>query len=193
MGYIANGHAEVSCQLDIPGDEGPAFVVFGVAGDTLTNAPAIADALETIFAATDGWDEMYTTDTQLSQFTVRYRVDSSTVQIAVRDVAVTGDRGGGQASPQVCTLLTKESGLAGRQNRGRMYMPPLTDSVISTAGIITEADRLLVQAGADAFLTDLAVTGIPMVILHTNPALSPTTVSSMSVQSKVATQRRRLR
>ena len=97
------------------------------------------------------------------------------------------------APPNVATLITKNTSFAGRQNRGRMYMPPLTDGVISTGGIITEADRLLVQGGATQFLADLAASSIPMVILHTDPAVTPTAVNSLSVASKVATQRRRLR
>lgn len=193
MTYIATGFAEITCEMTIPGDEGPANVVFGVDGTTLGSATNIDAALQAIFPNAGGWREMYNLDVTLTKATTRYRSGVSTVEIVESAYSLAGIRGGGMAPPNVATLITKQTGLAGRKNRGRMYMTPLTDGVISTAGIITPADQALVQAGATQFLADLAASSIPMVILHTSPADTPTPVNSLVVASKVATQRRRLR
>lgn len=193
MSYIPVGYGEVTAILDIPSDAGPANVVFGVEASALGSAASLDSALQAIFPNAGGWTEMYTGDVTLSKAISRYSPSLGVVEVAETAYSLAGQRGGTMAPPQVSTLIQKKTGLAGKSNRGRMYMTPLADNLIDAGGIITEADRLLVQAGATQFLADLAASSCPMVVLHTTAAGTPTPVVALNVETKVATQRRRLR
>ena len=94
-----------------------------------------------------------------------------------------------------CSILVKKtSGLVGKKNRGRMYVPPfnITEADIDPKGIITPAERDAMQFFYDNMLGDLAGADLPMVILH-HEAGTPTPVTSLLVEGLLATQRRRMR
>jgi hypothetical protein len=196
MTFIAEGFAEVTVEIQIPGDAGPAFVVFGVrpsalgitlpiidtadnVGDTLNNSPGLMDPV--------------TSDNAITGFVVRQRTGPGTVAIEERALAVAGKSLAGSAPPQVAWLLQKQTGLAGRQNRGRMYVPGVREVIVDTAGNIINPDYANAQTAFTAFFNDLATNNVPMYILHTSPVIAPTEVTSLQLSRKVATQRRRLR
>lgn len=92
-------------------------------------------------------------------------------------------------------LIRKNTASGGRKNRGRMYIPPIrpTESNVDAMGNIESADVTAIQTRWDSFFTALnEVAELPMVILH-SAADTPTVVTSLSVQSRLATQRRRMR
>jgi hypothetical protein len=104
--------------------------------------------------------------------------------------------------PNVALLVKKNTALGGRRGRGRMYMPWVTqDGASNDVGTLDGASLAARQTAADEMLASLAsepVTAIetPMVLLHDSSGAGveppPTPVTSLLVDSRVATQRRRM-
>ena len=98
----------------------------------------------------------------------------------------------GDPAPSNCAALAKKvTGFSGKRNRGRSYfggvpMAYVDDQNVSSAGITQ------LQAGCDAFLAALAAGDMAMVILHSNNAV-PSLVTEWNVETRLATQRGRLR
>ena len=104
-------------------------------------------------------------------------------------------------------LVEKRSGLSGRRNRGRMYLPAALEAEVAWDGRINSTYQTLWQGNMDDFLTFLQ--GVDAlaepVILHskgwdgnTEPpdpgnAPAPTVITSFSVKNLIGTQRRRIR
>jgi lipoprotein-anchoring transpeptidase ErfK/SrfK len=109
------------------------------------------------------------------------------------------------ASPQVAVLVKKNTGLGGKQNRGRTYMPWwVSTAYIAENGNLDSTAVANLQTDADTFLTQLTTDTIPMCIAHRvftisggKPVLTAyhtgPLVTSFKVESVVATQRRRVR
>lgn len=106
--------------------------------------------------------------------------------------------------PQNCALLVRKNTLlGGRRNRGRMFVPGiLPDGQVDNVGVIGTSVVNGLQVQFNNFLEDLRGEGeagdepIRPVILHNFKAgapLDPTPITSLTVQSVIATQRRRLR
>lgn len=103
--------------------------------------------------------------------------------------------------PQNCAMLVrKNTALGGRRNRGRFFIPGmLTEEGVNNVGIIGSSDRGAYQGGIDSFFAELTTStpALPMVILHNtggvSPIIDPTVVVSLTVDSTISTQRRRLR
>lgn len=112
--------------------------------------------------------------------------------------------GGGSGSSPATTLpnntaalIRKRTDAAGRRGRGRFYVPGLPEGEVNALGDLSTVQRNALQSGASEFLNDLIALDLPMVILHRTEGLGteppPTPVTSLVVELKVATQRRRLR
>lgn len=101
---------------------------------------------------------------------------------------------GASVMPQVAGLVRKLTGLGGRANRGRFYLPHLSSTTISSSGQIGGAALGDYQEVMETWLTGLESEGITVYILHSDPGASdPTEVTSVAFQQQVATQRRRNR
>jgi len=96
------------------------------------------------------------------------------------------------ASPQVSYLVRKVTALGGRANRGRMYLPGVSEDAVQGDGDVDPAALADQQDRADAFFDGADTAGHPLVVLH-DGAGTPTPITSLAFDSRVATQRRRLR
>lgn len=101
---------------------------------------------------------------------------------------------GEQLPPMDCALISWRTGLIGRANRGRTYMPSPLETWQS-AGTIAPGNVDNYQAAADEMITlnDAATGLIPqyqMVIFHTDATDSPEVTFGI-VRNIIATQRRR--
>lgn len=193
MSVIPSGFGEASVEIGIPGDAGPAYVIFGYQFPGGGSPQANANTLAGILATTPGFRSLTSSTNNIRQVVVRENYAGPFLFIANATINAFGTLAGAAPSPQVSYLLRKSTGLAGRQNRGRMYVPAANEDEIDAGGFLSApavADR---QASADLFFNALVSASLPMYILHTDPALSPTEVDSLEVDGKVATQRRRLR
>jgi hypothetical protein len=111
-----------------------------------------------------------------------------------------GGAGGDQLPTNVAILIQKRTGLAGRKNRGRLFLGGVAASHINMNGVpnALQASALAaVQTTADNFLVAMTSSeGGPSctpMILHPAPGAQGTVVLALSVQARLATQRGRLR
>ena len=138
-------------------------------------------------------------------------------QVRVGPVSVYFDQGGargsvdGEASfqgqfdsnttvpPQVALIVRKNTGRVGRPGRGRMFLPwVLVDADVSETGVLTPGSVSGFQARCDTLLSSLgdASDGLLMHILHEEGVpggTTPSLVTSLTVDSRTGTQRRRNR
>lgn len=95
--------------------------------------------------------------------------------------------------PQVAYLIRKSTGVPGRQHRGRMYAPGVRESTVNGGGIIDSSQRAAISANFEALRAGLVAEDLDPVILHSEMAVTPTPITEMSCETRVATQRGRLR
>lgn len=102
-----------------------------------------------------------------------------------------GTRGLALCPPQTQGLITKKTALAGRRNRGRIFIPDMAESQVGDLGDINSTGQGLLDGIAAAWLSlDAAPPWLNPVILHSDGG-EPTEVIDMLESIKVATLRRR--
>lgn len=104
---------------------------------------------------------------------------------------------GATAPPNVAALIRKHTAAAGRANRGRMFVPGVTDSQLEDDGKFASGEYTSWLTAATGLFQDLTTASIPPFILH-SPASgggvpAPTAITSLTVDQLCSTQRRRLR
>jgi hypothetical protein len=201
MLIIPPGYAQILHSISLIGDAEPMAVTYGV---QLTTGAAFTDqanaqSLHTKFIT--AFDTQISNQYSLESTTLR-RPDGETptdptfVGIHTQKEVFNGTD---NPLPQNCAwLIQKRSGLGGRRRRGRMYMPAPAETVVGATGIITAASVTAMQTQMNTWLASIAADNAfeGMVILHSSGVSAvptPTPVSQLVVDSRIATQRRRLR
>lgn len=107
---------------------------------------------------------------------------------------VTGTGAWDSPSLNLAVLIRKNTASGGRANRGRLFVPPtgISETGVNQLGALTSSARTQIQGDWDAFKTALAANPMTLHLYHNETAI-PTTITSLSVQSLCATQRRRMR
>lgn len=197
---IPIGYAQCSWNLDLNGDPEPIQITFGVSVDGAVTQATVNNlhaALKTTGTLLDQISNVY-----LSKSVTMYVGNASPAPptVWVSDDATKAGGGAGAPLPQNCgVLITKRTGSAGRRNKGRWYVPGIGEGAVDAIGVVSAPTVTAFQTAANATLAAInAAVGIGnMVILHTSggttPPGDPSVVTSLQVQSKMATQRRRLR
>ena len=190
MTVIPPGFAEARLSFSIPGDAGPAMVVFGFEPadpDPNAIAPDILQAFQGTLL------------TQLAQTVVLSEVEVTVGQDGGPPI-VGGVSSGGPGGinsdatpPNTAYLIQKRTVFGGSAYRGRMFLPGVIEERVENDGLLTPTAYDMLQDEADAFLTRMTTEGNPLVLLHGDPTLDPTPIAALNVAQKVATQRRRLR
>lgn len=115
---------------------------------------------------------------------------------------ITGGISSAPLPQNCCQLVRKRTSAAGRRGRGRMYLPPPAEGQVDPQGTISSADVAITQAAVDDWLAELGTPtlgqpAMPPVILHRSEGAGveppPTPVTALTVDGRIATQRRRLR
>jgi len=163
-------------------------------GDPAVTADALHEAFFTAFGT------LISSQYTLFQTEIRWRdtaVADLSVVLHVEPKVCTGTSA---PLPQNCAgLVHKRSLNAGRRHRGRMFYPGLSETDVDAAGVVGIGTLNAVNAKLTAWLTSIKTTiGAidEMVILHgtgISGAPTPTVVTSMLMDGRLATQRRRLR
>lgn len=98
-------------------------------------------------------------------------------------------------TPNVAVLVRKNTAVGGHTGSGRMFIPGWGEANVDAAGKIASAALGSMQTACNALHDQLVTQQHPMFLLHTREdhPIGPLGVTSLSVQSLVATQRRRLR
>lgn len=193
MTVVPVGFYEASVEITIPGDAGPAAVVFGGDFGPALNAQAIANFIAGDLQDAAGIRLMMDGSSVFSTVTVRANFGGPDLYIASAVINAAGTSAGAALPPNVATLMTKSTGSTGRHNRGRMYLPGVAEGVINEGGFLEAGVQAAYQLAASTFFNSLAADQIPMHILHGDAAIPPTLVLQLLVRDKCATQRRRLR
>lgn len=203
---IPVGFAHLSIQHQGAGDPQPWYVTFGIAAATGEHEESTRRALMAykVFAEAGLGNHVTVTGANVVVGTIAEPIRYFQ---PVEGVAWIGDRTTASL-PQNCALLVdKNTMLGGRKNQGRFFLPgALAEGDVDNVGVISPATVAAWQTRADDFIDYLndaasgsgatAESPAAMVILHnaTDPGDEvPTTVSSLTVQGIISTQRRRLR
>lgn len=195
MPYVPPGFAQCNFRMLLSGDPEPMMVTWGIKFDDILTADftEIANDLKDVFYAEWG-----------DRIPSSYSLQGVTMYVKTGDGPVVYESTGGStafpnaaaAVPQnVAYLIKKQTARSGRQGRGRMYIPGVSDSNVDEKGSISSENVGFLQATATAFLTGVnAVAGVEhSVLLHTSNLEVPDVITGLVADSRVATQRRRLR
>jgi hypothetical protein len=119
--------------------------------------------------------------------------------------AIAGANASTNMPPNVALLIRKRTSFGGRKNRGRNYYPfVLADTDVSENGTVATLSVAAFQASATAFLAQLSTDVTPLCIENktyntplpphyvTEISLSAAQVQAYTVETVIATQRRRL-
>lgn len=100
-------------------------------------------------------------------------------------------------SPDNCScIVTKRTAFLGVRNRGRVYFPPIPETLVDEGGVVDATFRSDVQGVMNTLLSAVnAATGIDnMILLHSEGVAGvPPDVTSLQVQAVIGTQRKRIR
>lgn len=168
--------------------------VFGVRGSTSGQQAAAAAAALAAWKVANGPLSQLSNLVQMADVTA---VDLSSTTGGIT-VVTDATAGGGTTGPALSTrasaaLVTWNSGTRSKSARGRMYYGPLRETDIDTDGAtLLGARATAIGTAFTAFRSSLATAGFPLVVISQKLA-STTDVTSQSVQTTIATQRRRLR
>jgi len=198
---IPAGYAQMVIEMRLGDDPEPMVTTMGITVDPLDVPDTLAQA-------------MFQTWTQKlsGQIATTYATTGVTLYVgtgASTPPTVHESSGAevlGQATaaplPQNCALLVrKRTSAGGRRGRGRMYIPGVSEiQVTAQGGILAAAVTGWQTAFTNWFNALVAPASGPPhipVILHRSEGIgvepAPTTISALVVDSRIATQRRRLR
>jgi len=106
---------------------------------------------------------------------------------------ILGTKSAQAAPPNVSVLIQKNTARGGRKGKGRMFTPFMFTSRtnIDAAGVISGSDVTTIQSLWASAFTALATSDVVPVLLHSDGS-TPDLITSITVKSLVATQRRRL-
>lgn len=201
--HVPLDFAEVHMKTALTGDTEPFVTSFGIRAISADFSQTDADAISTVCANfwlsnSYGGTSGAFIPSQGSYLGVSVAVGPSGIG-PLFDSAV--NAGGGAGTTTLLTqnttyLVKKSTGLGGRKNRGRWYLPFVREANVNDVGTVDGATMSYLQDRVDQFLIDIPALGSPVgviVLLHTLEADDPANLTAMPVDGRVATQRRRLR
>lgn len=128
---------------------------------------------------------------------VVWRIQAGSVRDLPADTVGTNAAPG--EPPMVSVLVRKNTGQPGKINRGRMYLPGISEDGVDHLGFLLSGYRDGWQAVFTSFMSAVLAANFQPVILHNvdtlppAPSEAPTEITFFSVEPRVATQRRRNR
>lgn len=183
---IAPGFSLVTHVIRIPAPGGTrdATCGYGIAGP-----PSNEAALDCHIAFNNNVvDDLMSSSATL----VRTEVRNEIVAFSA-DTPHNGTKGADLAPPNVSVLVKKTTGLLGRKNTGRMYVPGIAqDGTFNAAGVMSTGDLEVYVNTFHNFFEDLTTAGALPYILHSGND-APTKITDFQAQGVASTQRRRLR
>lgn len=122
------------------------------------------------------------------------QIRSGDEEAAIHLEVTPGTATGNALSPAVAVGITKQTLLAGRKFRGRVYLQPAfcPEEDVDEAGVIAAGVITTLQDDATGWLSDADGAGYPLQLLHKDLS-TPTPLVTLEVRPNVRTQRRRQR
>lgn len=190
---IPEGFAELVIKSTNADNSNPIVNVMGIGYDV---GEPIQDVLDQIQIAFVEFAENFTENITTDEVVVRLGAAAAPYIAIPVAINVVGTISGAPTSPNEAVLVKKSGNLAGRHGQGRNYWYGMvTDADVDGGGTIASGTVTAVQAACTTLNSQLIVAPLlGMFILHQDDYVgTPTTVFGYTVQSRMATQRRRLR
>lgn len=189
--FIPQGYSQVNVIMGGAGLPNGAQWTFGVRNNLETDPTSIANAIAAQISAS----------TLMTNFTNAVTINSIRVKNGPGEdgpfsevaAVIPGTVSGSVVPPNTSLLVKKVTGQGGRRGQGRMFLPGLDESEVDGTGTVGSSRRTAVGTDLNALLLSLSGADLDMVVLHGDPGFAPLDVTALVVQTKVATQRRRLR
>jgi hypothetical protein len=167
--------------------------VIGVRGTAPGQEAAAAAAVKSAWeTSATGLGKLHMTAYVVATYSA---MDLSTTNggISVLTSTMAGTTGGSLATNGACALLKWNGGTRSRTTRGRMYWGPLGEGQIDADGrTLAALTKTALQTACNAFISSLSGASFPLVVVSRKSSTS-TLVSTASVETVIATQRRRIR
>lgn len=185
--HIEAPYAQVAVAMSLTGDAEVMYCTYGISVDAFDQ-----DSVDELHnTAASDWADLLIDEYDVLQHIV-------TTETAVWEStggAVAGTQDPPSLPQNSAYLVKKNTGKRGRSKRGRMYLPGPQEAAVGNNGVLGSGVAASVQATIDAyFVSVLGVTGITgLYLLHTLASEDPDPIVSFTVDSMIATQRRRLR
>jgi hypothetical protein len=200
---IPEGYAHVVHSLSWAGDTELMAITYGVKAATV-GAPATPAEIAATCNGAFGTNVMPEMDgiITLVGTEVTWQADPLPADPLIGSVSASVAGGGtsGSVVPQnTAFLVHKRTATGGRGGRGRFYLPGVDESAVSDLGIVATLVRTDFNTALQAMLDDLNAGGFTegMYVLHDSlgafAAADPYLVTSLTMDTLVSTQRRRLR
>lgn len=200
---IPEGFAQITHLFGGPGCPTGAACTYGVVNDDDTSADDLAEAAHTI------WTEsilLHQTDVVDLLSTICKNGPEDTGAMAQFFDTNTGGEPGDSTGPNTAYLVKKNTSLGGRHGRGRFYIPGVKEDQIDASGDLESLWFDTIAGDVQSFFEAWEGSPHDLVLLH-SPVLvdpgpppvyepsgvPPTTITSLTLQTRTATQRRRLR
>jgi hypothetical protein len=182
-----------------------ALVTYAVDNDTGLTVQQVADAVQTEYQ--NAWVTLHDNNCTLLPPTVLLGDGSNVPGFAIGSAAsVTGTNVFVGCPPNIALLIRKTTALAGKKNRGRVYMPFMAPAAdVSESGAVDPAWLAAIQLAATDWRDDLAAANVEMCIANKTLGVDVVTgkkyvthigegevVTTLTVEKTVATQRRRM-
>jgi hypothetical protein len=205
VSIIPPGYASISVELHHTLQSRSAFLTWGCRIDGGLDVALVA--LNTYTAVTEAGAGKFLSglDSSVTVPTCTAHIGQDGGDPLVFQASGAGVGGVALTSPpaNVALLCRKRTNRGGRRGRGRIYLPWYTNQTqVDEAGKVSAGTVTATQSAMVNLLTKLTTNNVPMVVLHSpsspNNKKGPTTpgapdlVTSVSVDSLIATQRRRL-
>lgn len=207
---IPSGFYQATVRFDV-GASYPngAAITFGGAVGAILNTPELVAGSIANEIDSAGFDGRMSDSTGFDSVLVKFGPDE-TGPSSVLPMIGSGTIVGQTEPPQIALLVQKNTALGGRRGKGRMFWPGLPEGDVDPGGVLRSGVAASWQGMFDAFLDGLSSNDIAMHLLH-DPAThwvlvdgqprripnvgsvppAPSPVTSLTVKSVVATQRRR--
>lgn len=177
-----------------------AFITFGI-DPPGTDVQGMADAIQAAFATAGSLLVCIDSNVTMVASRVSYGTDGAADLVGQNNVTVACTNTGSSLPPNVAVLVHKRTARGGRRGRGRMYLPWAAATTTPESGATLSADIARVSSAFTIWRTHLAANAGPLVLLHRpsapgvehpTAAGAPDPVTAHTVDTIVATQRRRL-
>lgn len=198
---IPPGYAQCSVEIQNSGDPEPWYVTHGVdvseaGGDYLAAGRAVMGA----FVA--AWQSYMRTTSRVTSVYLTIGSDGGNYTLNVVATEPFVGTSTAEKLPQNCAILVQKQTLRpGRAGKGRCFLPGIVaEASVDDVGVIQSTTLANLQTQADMWLENLGnpelPIPLPMVLLHNQGipgGSTPSPVERLQVDTRIATQRRRLR
>lgn len=193
MAFIPVGFAELVFHINLANDLEDMLCTIGI---EVTDAVTPADLLT--FMNDRAWTPLFeaamTEDYTVTKLVALVGQDPPPPVVVEKELNLPGNTTTDPVTSNTSLLVKKTTGVGGRANRGRMYVPGAPAVKVAPNGSVESAFRGDIQDDLDDIIA--AAPADPFggyVVLHTDDSVEPTPITNLTLEAVVATQRRRLR